>query len=96
MWVQIELPKVSEVSQIILDAGRSTGDYPRGYEVVSSLDGKTWSKPLAKGDGKNAVTKIKFPATKAKFFRITQTKKQTGLFWSIDELQLTGKELASK
>ena len=47
MWVQIELPKISEVSQIILDAGKSQGDYPRGYEVVSSLDGKTWSKPAA-------------------------------------------------
>ena len=96
MWVQIELPKVSEVSQITLDAGDSRGDYPRGYEVVASLDGKTWSKPIARGDGKSVVTKIKFDPTKAKFLKITQTKKDTGLFWSIHELALNGKELATK
>ena len=96
MWIQIELPKVSEVSQITLDAGPSPRDYPRGYEVISSIDGKTWSKPIAKGDGKSAVTKIKFPSTKARFFKITQTKKATKLYWSIHELSLSGKELASK
>ena len=95
MWIQIELPKVSEVSQITLDAGTSTRDYPRGFEVISSLDGKTWSKPIAKGDGKGALTTIKFAPTKAKFFKITQTKKLKGLFWSIHELSLSGKELAS-
>ncbi len=96
MWVQIELPKISEVTQIILDAGSSTRDYPRGYQVIASLDGENWTKPIAQGDGKSALTKITFPPTKAKFFKIIQTKKETSLFWSIHEMQLTGKELASK
>ena len=96
MWVQVELPKVSELTQITLDAGSSTGDYPRGYEVVASVDGKTWSKPIARGDGKSAVTNIKFPPTKAKFLKITQTKKHSGLYWSIHEMSLNGKELAGK
>ena len=96
MWVQVELPKVSELTQITLDAGSSTGDYPRGYEVVASVDGKTWSKPIARGDGKSAVTNIKFPPTKAKFLKITQTKRHSGLYWSIHEMSLNGKELAGK
>ncbi|MCX8239184.1 MAG: discoidin domain-containing protein [Akkermansiaceae bacterium] len=96
MWVQIELPNISQVNQITLDAGSSTGDYPRGYEVVASLDGKNWTKPLAKGDGKGAVTKIKFSATKARFLKITQTKKHNNLYWSIHEIQLSGIEVASK
>ncbi len=96
MWVQVELPKVSELTQITLDAGTSTGDYPRGYEVAASLDGKTWSKPIARGDGENAITQIKFPATKAKFLKITQTKRHSGLYWSIHEMSLNGKELAGK
>ncbi|MDA8959295.1 discoidin domain-containing protein [bacterium] len=96
MWVQVELPKVSELTQITLDAGTSTGDYPRGYEVAASLDGKTWSKPIARGDGKNAITQIKFPATTAKFLKITQTKRHSGLYWSIHEMSLNGKELAGK
>ena len=96
MWIQIELPKISEVSQITLDAGSSTRDYPRGYEVVASLDGKTWSKPIAKGDGQTPITKIKFAPTKARFFKVIQTKKDKKLFWSIHEMALSGKEIASK
>jgi mono/diheme cytochrome c family protein len=96
MWVQVELPEISELTQITLDAGTSTGDYPRGYEVVASVDGKKWSKPIARGDGKNAITKIKFPATKAKFLKITQTKRHSGLYWSIHEMSLNGKELAGR
>lgn len=96
MWVQVELPEISELTQITLDAGTSTGDYPRGYEVVASVDGKKWSKPIARGDGKNAITKIKFTATKAKFLKITQTKRHSGLYWSIHEMSLNGKELAGK
>jgi len=96
MWVQVELPEISELTQITLDAGTSTGDYPRGYEVVASVDGKTWSKPIARDDGKSAITKIKFPATKAKFLKITQTKRHSGLYWSIHEMSLNGKELAGR
>lgn len=94
MWVQVELPKVSELTQITLDAGNSTRDYPRGYEVVSSLDGKTWSKPIAKGSGKDPVTRIKFPTTKARFIKITQTGRVNGLFWSIHEMSINGKEVS--
>jgi mono/diheme cytochrome c family protein/glucose/arabinose dehydrogenase len=96
MWVQVELPEISELTQITLDAGTSTGDYPRGYEVVASVDGKTWSKAIARGDGKSAVTRIKFQATKAKFLKITQTKRHSGLYWSIHEMSLNGKELAGR
>ena len=96
MWVQVELPKISEITQITLDAGSSTGDYPRGYEVVASIDGKTWTKPIARGDGKSAVTNIKFAPTKAKFLKITQTKRHSGLYWSIHEMSLNGKELAGR
>ena len=84
MWVQVELPEISELTQITLDAGTSTGDYPRGYEVVASVDGKS------------AITKIKFPATVAKFLKITQTKRHSGLYWSIHEMSLNGKELAGR
>jgi mono/diheme cytochrome c family protein len=96
MWVQIELPKTAEVSQITLDAGNSTRDYPRGYKVEASLDGKNWSKPLAQGDGATSVTKIPFSTTKARFLRITQTKRASGLYWSIHDLKINGREVASR
>lgn len=92
MWVQVEFPKLSRINTVILDSRRSEGDYPRKYEVQVSTDGKKWSKPVAKGTGKNPLTEIAFAPTEAKFLRITQTGKH-GLYWSIHELNINGKEL---
>ncbi|YCM43842.1 discoidin domain-containing protein [Verrucomicrobiaceae bacterium 227] len=94
MWVQIELPREATISALTLDAGNSTRDYPRGYEVTVSNDGKKWSKPVAKGKGNGALTQIKLPDTKARFIRITQTGKDGGLYWSIHELKIAGKEVS--
>jgi hypothetical protein len=48
-------------------------DYPRGYSVTTSLDGTTWSRPVAQGKGVAAHMAIVLPPTRAKFVRITQT-----------------------
>ena len=47
--------------------------YPRGYTVDVSLDGSTWSKPVAEGKGSGQRTTISLAPTRAKFVRITQT-----------------------
>ena len=96
MWLQIELPKVTEVSHLTLDAGGSTRDYPRGYEVRVSPDGKTWSEPVARGQGNSSVTRINFPVTRARFIRVTQTGSENHLYWSVHELKLNGREVASR
>lgn len=88
MWFQIELDKVTPVTGVILDTNNSANDYPRGYDLAVSTDGTTWSEPIAKGDSKNPVTDIQFPATPARFIRITQKGKADGNFWSIHELQV--------
>jgi mono/diheme cytochrome c family protein len=88
MWVQIELPAETTLTGVRLDASGSNSDYPRGYTVELSGDGKTWAKPIATGEGNSALTEIKFPAAKTKFIRITQTGTVKGLFWSIHELDL--------
>ncbi len=88
MWFQIELPEETAISAIQLDAGKSVNDYPRGYEVILSADGTTWSKPVAKGKGDGPVTEIAFAPAKTKFIKITQTGAVNGLFWSIHELQI--------
>jgi mono/diheme cytochrome c family protein len=92
-WLQIELPKVSKVGELILDTRGSDRDYPRGYEVTVSLDGKNWSEPVARGMGTNPVTSIGLPMPEAKFIRINQTGAVNGLYWSIHELRIKGKEL---
>ena len=63
--------------------------YPRGYSVQSSLDGTTWSQPLAEGKGEGSRTSVTFAPTRARFLRITQTATVTDApNWSITGLRV--------
>ena len=88
MWFQIELPEAATIAGLRLDAGNSFKDYPRGYKVELSDDGRAWGKPVVTGKGNSTVTDIFFPPAKGKFIRITQTGSAHGLFWSIHELDI--------
>jgi mono/diheme cytochrome c family protein/glucose/arabinose dehydrogenase len=88
MWFQIELPQPMKIGGIELDAASSKDDYPRGYKVELSTDGKAWSLPVATGKGSSTLTDISFAPATAKFIRITQTGAVNGLFWSIHELNV--------
>jgi allantoicase len=48
-WFAIDLGREALVKKITLDSTQSPGDYPRGYEVCTSFDGQTWSKPVLTG-----------------------------------------------
>jgi mono/diheme cytochrome c family protein len=52
---------------------QAAGGYPRGYQVQVSMDGATWSAPVAEGAGAGRSTVISFAPVRAKFVRITQT-----------------------
>jgi hypothetical protein len=57
--------------------------------VQVSLDGKTWSKPVAQGKGDGFRTTITFAPTRARFVRITQTDSVPDApIWSINNLRL--------
>jgi putative membrane-bound dehydrogenase-like protein len=63
--------------------------YPRGYTVQVSVDGKTWSKPVAAGKGEGQRTTITFAPTRARFVRITQTDAALDApAWSIRNLRI--------
>lgn len=87
MWLQVELPKVERIACVRLDSGKSVMDYPRGYKVEVSMDGKDWGSPLTQGKGM-PLTEIDLPPIDAKFVRITQTGSAPGLFWSVHEMQI--------
>jgi mono/diheme cytochrome c family protein len=98
MWVEVELPQLTEVSGIRLEHGSSGGDYPRGYLVQSSEDGSNW-KDVSAGEGKAGVMEIRFDSRKLKAIRVTQTGSAKGSYWSIHELELLrpeAKTVASK
>jgi len=88
MWFQIELPEPATIQAIRLDSRRSARDYPRGWRVQVSMDGRDWSDPVAEGKGDNPVTEIEFTPVKARHIRITQTGSVNGLYWSIHELDI--------
>jgi hypothetical protein len=46
---------------------------PRHYQVVVSMDGATWSAPIAAGEGTGSSTTITFASARARFVRIMQT-----------------------
>ncbi|MEP4078400.1 DUF7133 domain-containing protein [Haloferula sp.] len=89
MWLQIEFPSPTQLNGVYLDTRRSKGDYPRGYRVQVSNNGKSWSDPVAEGAG-DPDLKIAFPPVEARFLRITQTGNDR-LFWSIHAMNLLGK-----
>ncbi|MEZ4701243.1 MAG: discoidin domain-containing protein [Rhodothermales bacterium] len=84
MWFQIELPEPAPVAEIQYtanmqrfgrppDAPPPQFTSPRGYEVRVSMDGTTWSEPVAAGSADGWGGSIVFEPVQARFIRITQT-----------------------
>ena len=93
MWFAFDMRQPINVTGILLDTQKSRGDYPRGYAVSLSDDGKTWSSLIIEGKATTAITDIRFPkGVSTRFVKIEQTG-QHGLFWSIHELKVYGKPL---
>ena len=60
------------------------GSFPVGYRVQVSMDGKSWSAPVAEGAGSSATTIATFRPVQAKFVRVTQTGKgEDAPAWSV-------------
>jgi autotransporter-associated beta strand protein len=88
-WFQVDMGSDNTFSQLVLDAGSSSGDYPRGYQVNLSEDGTNWGAPVAEGAGASAITTINFGVQTVRFIRVTQTGSNSG-WWSIHEFNLYG------
>ncbi|MCR9200169.1 MAG: discoidin domain-containing protein [Planctomycetaceae bacterium] len=91
MWLTIELPEPVHVASLTLNTQGSDLDYPRGYQVQTSLDGESWTDTMAEGRGDNPITTIELslPAP-TRFLKITQTGHVSNKYWSIHELSLRG------
>jgi mono/diheme cytochrome c family protein len=91
MWFQIDLPEPTDITGLILDTGKSRGDYPRQYKIELSTHGTEWEKPTLQGEGEAGVIDYLFTKPlKAKSIRISQLGEAKGTFWSIHELQVLG------
>jgi hypothetical protein len=105
MWFQIELPQPVNVAEVMVDVlaggrgnlgfgfGRGRGSMPAGplvaYRLQVSMDGTTWSEPVAEGAGQNPTTTITVKPVQAKFVRITQTgTPQNPTAWAIQRVRI--------
>jgi uncharacterized repeat protein (TIGR02543 family) len=89
-WFRIDMGSARTFNRIVLDAGSSAGDYPRGYQVYVSDDGVTWGSPVASGAGSSGVTTVTFASQTARYIRVTQTGSDSFYWWSIHEFNVYG------
>lgn len=87
-WFKVDMGHTGSIRKLVLDCQRSSGDYPRGYEVYLSGSRRSRGTLVAKGKGTNWNTVIKFKPTTARYITIVQTGKSEGLFWSIHKLTI--------
>jgi mono/diheme cytochrome c family protein/glucose/arabinose dehydrogenase len=97
MWFQIELPQPVRLTEVQFEseviAGRGgaapTITAPRAYRVDVSVDGKSWTGPVAAGRGTGRTTTIPFTPVRARFVRIVQTaNEENAPHWSMERLRL--------
>ncbi|HEX3134182.1 MAG TPA: discoidin domain-containing protein, partial [Planctomycetota bacterium] len=90
-WYQIDLGTKQAVGRLVLDARRSGNDFPRGYALHVSADGKDWGKPLVSGNGAPGIVDIALPTgTSTRYLRIVSTGADGNNWWSINELSVLG------
>jgi hypothetical protein len=89
-WFSVDLGSEQEIIQVVVDAGGSRNDCPRGYEVRVSADGENWGGAVAEGEGKQALLEIDLPSVRGRHVKIVQTGTAESSHWSIQELIVVG------
>jgi glucosylceramidase len=87
-YLQVDLGRLQRVSRLVLDTGASTGDYPRGYALLVSRDGRTWGDPVAAGAGTGQLTTIGVPSRAIRFLRVVSTASSPS-WWSVADLRVS-------
>lgn len=87
-WYQVDMGEMETFNQVLIDAGSSTSDYPRGYEIQVSKDGSNWTT-VASGNGSGPSVLETFPVQQARYLQIVQTGTASS-WWSIEELNVYG------
>jgi O-glycosyl hydrolase len=86
-WFQVDMRSARNFNRIVMDAGGSSGDYPRGYQVYVSNDGTNWGGPVASGTGSSQVINVNFSSQVARFIRVVQTV-NSGNWWSLHDFNV--------
>jgi alpha-L-rhamnosidase len=87
-WFQVNLGRTETFDSVVLDNTWALWDSPKEYRITVSNDGKTWSAPIALGEGSLGITRASFPRQTARFIRVTQTGTSSLYHWSIYEFDV--------
>jgi glucosylceramidase len=86
-YLQVDLGRPEPVAQVELDTGVSRGDYPRGYALYVSQDGRTWRGPVAAGAGSGQLTVINLQPASVRYLRVVSTASSPS-WWSVADLRI--------
>ena len=86
-WFKVDFGKALAFSQITLDAGSSSGEYPRAFEVRVSNDGTNFGPDIARGSGSSQLIAITFSTVTARYVKIISQGTASNC-WSIHELKV--------
>jgi mono/diheme cytochrome c family protein len=86
-WLQVELPNPFKLAGVRLINTGSPENYPRGYKLEISRNGRHWTKVEPYGARTGSVTDIRIAPTRATFVRITLTA-AADRPWIVRELQI--------
>lgn len=92
-WFQVDMRQVNTIDSITIDAGGSTGDYPRGYQLLLSTNGSTFTQ-VASGSGSGQLVTVTFIPQSARYIKVLQTGSAAN-WWSIHELNVRGTSAGS-
>ena len=95
MWVQIELPELTQVSEIQIVTAASSDDYARGYKVSFSEDGEHW-REVAENFQQRILTVDNTMVTPTRFIRLTLIGEHEKRWWSINEIDIYGSAAAQR
>lgn len=91
-WFQLDFGKSVTIDTVTLRLGKSTGDYPRSYQMrLTDTSNNLSAAAQVSGSGMDSVDtvmKLQAPTT-GRYLLITQGGTTTGIWWSIAEFAIT-------
>ena len=89
---EVNMRRAYNVERVVFDSSTSPDDWPRGFILEVSMDGRDWravaqaSAEECEAQAHGGVLSIELEPVRARRIRITQTGSHETLFWSIHEM----------
>ncbi len=84
-WLSVDLGSTQQVGRVVLNWESA---YAKSYRVEVSTDGSAWRQVYATTTGNGSEDVVRFPATQARFVRVTGMQRATSYGYSLYEVQV--------